>query len=130
MTHEIKGIPFGKVEAGTPEYEALTSFARAYMQHYGISGPQKRGLFRGFWRGIKLSYLVDRLEPYGWAIRMDGEMYPVPVAEVGAKVAPAATQPAKTDADVVREGIANTGYVIDPQTGRKLPPHERRRWGV
>lgn len=127
MIVEINNIPFGKVEASTPEHEVLSTFARNYMMKHGLH--KKRGFFRKFWGGIKLSYLVERLEPYGWGVGEDGVLYPVPVKAVGDQPA-SAVQPPETDADIVREGIVNSGYVIDPQTGRKLPPSERHRWGA
>lgn len=42
MIVEINNIPFGKVEASTPEHEVLSTFARNYMMKHGLH--KKRGI--------------------------------------------------------------------------------------
>jgi hypothetical protein len=128
MTFPIQNLPFGAVARDTPEFAVLTSYARRSLAAMGFGKGADAGFFRKLWRGMKLSVLQDELAPYGWSVKADGEMYRVPVRKVEKAVTPVATAPRESNEDVVRATMVNAGYVVDPMTGRKRPPHERGRW--
>jgi hypothetical protein len=125
----IYNVPHGSVQRDTPEFAILSTYTRNYLASIGFDNHKTDGFFRRFMRTLKLNGLAERLAPYGWSFDDSGEMFRIRARE-DEKSAARADRVRETDDDVVREAIINTGYVVDPATGRKAPPHQRHRWAV
>jgi hypothetical protein len=129
MTIPIYNVPHGSVKRDTPEFAILSTYTRNYLASIGFDKRKSDGFLRRLWRTLKLNGLAERLAPYGWSFDDSGEMFRIRVHDSDSR-AVASDRRRESDDDIVRETIINTGYVVDPATGRKAPPHQRHRWAI
>lgn len=123
----------GKIEQGTEQFFELAEIARARLRT--IKRTAGRGVLAKLRRHVALSKLNALLSFYGWAIRRDGQMFEVRVRgePVDLKLDERSQHPHGSIHDInerARQFYINTGIVMDPRDGKRLPHSERARFGI
>lgn len=124
----IKGLKQGKVAPGSAEFEVLQAYAQERVSEiYPVGGV--KGLIAKAAAHIALSKLNARLSFYGWAIDRKGNLFEVRVRGEQVHFEEDKKRPAFLSVEEMEERVLNSitesGYVIDPRTGRRVPKHER-----
>jgi hypothetical protein len=123
----------GKIEQDTEQFFELEEIARARLRI--IKKTAGRGVLAKLKRHVALSKLNALLSFYGWAIRRDGQMFEVRVRgePVDLKLDEKPQHPHGSIEDInerARQFYTNTGIVMDPRDGKRLPHSERARFGI
>ena len=84
---------------------------------------------------VRYSMLNTQLSFYGWAVKRDGTMFPVRLrgeTQNLQRTTESDYLPDSAEAyrEKARRAYVQTGKVIDPQSGRELPPNEKHRFGI
>lgn len=129
----IDKLKQGKVARGSAEFNVLQAYAQAKLAEIYPEGGVK-GLLAKAGAHMALSKLNARLSFYGWAIDRKGDLFEVPVrgelpAKKEGKARPAFLSVEEME-EMVRSAATETGYIIDPMTGRPVSKHNRFKYGA
>lgn len=123
----------GKIEQDTEQFFELQEIARARLGI--INKTTGRGVLAKLKRHVALSKLNALLSFYGSAIRRNGQLFEVRVRgePVDLKLDERPQHPHGSIEDInerARQFYINTGIVMDPRDGKRLPHSERARFGI
>ena len=123
----------GKIEAGSEQFADMSIIAKSRLAE--INSVSGVGLGPKLKRYIAISKLNAQLSFYGWAIRRDGTLFEVQVRgeAVSLRSGEKPKPPLGSVEDLneqARITYTETGKLVDPTTGRRLPNSERYRFGI
>lgn len=123
----------GKIDQTSEQFTALQDAARERLD--AIYRRPHRSLLDSLKCHIDLSKLNAQLSFYGWAIQRDGTMIEVRVrgepVDLGLNNKPQFPFGSIEEANErARKCFIETGAVIDPWTGERLPDSERHKFGT
>lgn len=130
----INSLAHGPVARGTAEFGMLREYAQNRLEMI-LARKAGDGLIAKVRHKLSVqaafSQLNAELAPYGVGITKSGKMVVVPIRSEGDQADPAPVlSKADRDREFVRRTIAATGYVVDPDTGKKLQPGDRYKYGA
>ncbi len=123
----------GKIEAGSEQFADMSKIAKSCLAE--INNAPGVGLVSKLKRYIAISKLNALLSFFGWAIRRDASLFEVHVRgeTVNLSVGDMSKPPLGSIEDLneqARITYTETGKLVDPTTGRRLPNSERHRFGI
>lgn len=123
----------GKIDRTSEQFSELQEAAQTRLS--AIYQRSRTGLLAKLERHVALSKLNAQLSFYGWAIKRDGTMIEVRVrgepVDLGLDSTPKHPQGSIEELNErARQCFIETGVIIDPSTGRRLPHSERHRFGI
>lgn len=126
-------LPSGKIDQKSAEFPKLQAAAQSRLAEIHLLSRARLGA--RLKRHIALSKLNALLSFYGWAIQRDGQMFEVRVRGelVELKLDDKPKHPLGSIEDINEQAriiYTETGKLVDPATGRRLPNSERHRFGI
>ncbi|UWP91557.1 hypothetical protein K3X13_10850 [Aliiroseovarius crassostreae] len=126
-------LPSGKIDQKSAEFSKLQAAAQSRLEEILMFSEARLGA--RLKRHIALSKLNALLSFYGWAIQRDGQMFEVRVRgePVDLKNDDTPKHPLGSIEDLneqARITYTETGKLVDPTTGRRLPNSKRHRFGI
>lgn len=120
----ISDLSVGRILRNTSEFVVLQDYAQTKLEEIQ-NNPEAKGFFGKVRTHIAFSKLNARLSFYGWAIDRMGKLFEVRVrGELPVKMMPAERPDflsVEEMEEITRSAATETGHVIDPMTGKKLP---------
>lgn len=121
------------VERGSGDFLVLEKFAKIKLSE--LHARNSGSLLSHLTAHMRYSMLNTQLSFHGWAIKRDGKMFPVRLrgeTQNPQQITKSECLSGSAEAyrDQARRTYVQTGKVIDPKSGRELPPNEKHRFGI